>query len=148
MALYIEAKVKHTKRMENGKFKKVNEPYLVDALSCTEAEARVTKEVAPHISGDFSVSAVKTTNIEEIFRDENGDFWYAVKANFISVNEKSGTEKLTPHYFLVQAPDFDTAVNNFYNGMKGTMADFVIASVTETKIMDVFEADLNNGLQD
>ncbi len=140
MALYIEAKVKYTKRMENGKFKKVTEPYLADALSCTEAEARVTKEVASHISGDFTVTAVKKTNIDEIFRDDRGDFWFSVKANFISYNEKNDTEKLTPHLFLVQAADFDTAVSNFYEGMKGTMVDFVIASVSETKIMDVFDA--------
>lgn len=139
MALYIEAKVKYTKRMENGKFKKVTEPYLADALSCTEAEARVTKEVLRHISGDFTVNAVKKTNIDEIFRDECGDFWFSVKVNFISFNEKNNTEKLTPHLFLVQATDFDTAVKNFHNGMKGTMVDYAIASVSETKIMDVFD---------
>ena len=140
MALYIEVKVKYTKRMENGKFRKVSEPYLADALSCTEAEARVTKEVTRHISGDFTVSAVKKTNIDEIFRDETGDFWYSVKANFITVNEKSNTEKLTPHFYLVQATDFETALENFQDGMKGTMADYVIASISETKIMDVFAA--------
>lgn len=141
MALYIEAKVKYTKRLENGKFRKVNEPYLVDALSCTEAEARVTKEVSRYINGDFTVSAIKKTNIDEIFRDERGDFWYSVKANFITVNEKSDTEKLTPHYYLVQATDFETALETFKDGMKGTMIDYVIASISETKIMDVFEAE-------
>ena len=140
MALYIEAKVRYTKRMNNGKFKKVNEPYLADALSCTEAEARVTKEVSSHISGDFTVSAVKKTNIDEIFRDERGDFWYSVKANFITYNEKTETEKLTPHFYLVQATDLETALENFKDGMKGTMIDYAIASISETKIMDVFES--------
>lgn len=139
MALYIEAKVRFEKVMENGKVRKISEPYLVDALSFTEAEARITEEVMPYISGEFTVSAVKKTKIAEIFRDEKGGYWYMIKANFISLDEK-GVEKLNPTYFLVQASDFPTAYNNFMDGMKGTMADFTIAGITETKIMDVFDA--------
>lgn len=139
MALYIEAKVRFEKVMENGKVRKISEPYLVDALSFTEAEARITEEVMPYISGEFTVSAVKKTKIAEIFRDEKGGYWYMIKANFISLDEK-GVEKLSPTYFLVQASDFPTAYNNFMDGMKGTMADFTIAGITETKIMDVFDA--------
>ena len=55
MALYIETKVRFDKMMENGKVKKVTEPYLVDALSFTEAEARIIEEVTPYISGEFTV---------------------------------------------------------------------------------------------
>lgn len=139
METFIEAKVKFNKQLENGKFKKVNEPYIVKALSFTEAEARVTKEVSPYISGEFTVSAVKKSNIVEIFRNAEGNFWYKVKANFINIDEKTAVEKLTPVYYLVQAQDFRTAYDNFLKGMKGTMADFVIASITETKIMDVFD---------
>lgn len=139
MNAFIEAKVRFNKRMEDGKIKKVNEPYLVKALSFTEAEARVTEEVRPHISGDFTVSAIAKSNISEIFYNENGDFWYKVKANFISYDEKTNTEKLAPVFYLVQAYDFRSAYDNFLEGMKGTVSDFTIASITETKIMDVFE---------
>lgn len=61
MAQWFECKVRYDKLMENGMQKKVNEPYMVDALSFTEAEARIIEEVTPFISGDFSVSAVKRT---------------------------------------------------------------------------------------
>ena len=64
---------------ENGTVKRVNEPYLVDALSFTEAEARIIEEQTPFISGEFSVSAVKRTKITEIFYDETGDRWFLVK---------------------------------------------------------------------
>ena len=67
MALYFECKVRYEKMGENGLVKKVNEPYLVDALTFTEAEARVTEEVKPFISGDFDVTAAKKTKIAEIF---------------------------------------------------------------------------------
>ncbi len=136
---YIEAKVRFKKQLENGKIKDVVEPYLVKAASFTEAEARATKEVEPYISGEFNVEAVTKSNVAEIFYDESGDRWYKVKANFIHFDEKTNTEKLTSTYYMVQAYDFRKALENFITGMKGTVADFEIAAITETKIMDVFE---------
>ena len=75
MAAWFECKVKYDKLAENGHQKTVTEPYLVDALSFTEAEARIIEEITPFISGDFKVTAVKRTNTAEIFWDEEGDRW-------------------------------------------------------------------------
>ncbi len=72
---WFETKVRYDKMMENGTQKKVNEPYMVDALSFTEAEARTIEEMTPFISGDFSISAVKRTNITEIFWNDAADKW-------------------------------------------------------------------------
>lgn len=138
MALYIETKIRYDKVMENGINKKVTEPYLVDALSFTEAEARIIEEQSPYISGEFSVSAVKKTNIAEIFRDSTGDRWYNCKLAFITIDEKTAQEKRTNSHILVQASDFRNAYENLINGMKGTMADFEIVSISETPIMDVY----------
>lgn len=140
MSRFIEAKVSYDKLLENGLKKRVVEPYLVDALSFTEAEARITEEVAPSISGEFSVSAVKKSNIGELFFDDSGDRWYKVKAMFISIDVKSAVEKKKASYFLVQASDFKQALDNFNAGMKGTMADYEIAAISETVIMDVYLA--------
>lgn len=140
MSRFIETKVSFDKMLENGSVKKVTEPYLVDALSFTEAEARITEEIRPFISGEFTVSAVKKSNIAELFFDESGDRWYKVKAMFISIDEKSGAEKKKASYFLVQASDFKEALDNFNAGMKGTVSDYEIASISETVIMDVYRA--------
>lgn len=144
MAQWFECKVRYDKLMENGMQKKVNEPYMVDALSFTEAEARIIEEVTPFISCDFSVSAVKRTNISEIFWDDSADKWYHVKVNFITIDEKSAVEKKTTSHILVAATDFKGALDNFMEGMKGTMADFEIASIAETTIMDVYKAKLSS----
>lgn len=144
MANWFECKVRYDKTQENGSVKKVNEPYLVDALSFTEAEARIIEEQTPYISGDFSVAAVKRTKIAEIFYDENGDRWYQAKAAFITIDEKSGAEKKTMVIFLVQASDFKSAFENFVEGMKTTMADYEIVSITETPLMDVYKEKLGN----
>lgn len=143
MALWFECKVKYDRMQENGMVKKVNEPYLVDALTFTEAEARIIEEVKPFISGDFSISAVKKTKISEIFFDETGDKYYMVKVNFIIPDEKTGVEKKTANFMLVAASDFKGALDRFEQGMAGTLGDYEIASITETPIMDVYPLDLS-----
>ena len=142
-ALWFECKVRYDKMQENGTVKKVNEPYLVDALTFTEAEARIMEEMKPFISGEYSISSEKKTKISEIFFNEGGDRYYLVKVNFITLDEKSGVEKKTVTQILVQASDFDSALANFKKGMEGTMADYEIASIAETLLMDVFGADLS-----
>lgn len=138
MANWFECKVRYDKMMENGVPKKVNEPYLVDALSFTEAEARIIEEQTPFISGEFSVSAVKRTKISEIFRDDTADRWYMAKVAFITIDEKTAVEKRTVSQILVAGSDFDSALNNFKDGMRGTMADFELVSLCETPLMDVY----------
>lgn len=144
MAQWIEVRARYDKMMENGSVKKVTEPYLADALSCTEAEARVTEELTPFISGDFRISSVVTTKISEIFWDASGDRFYKVKVNFITIDEKTASEKKTATYILVQASSFKEAYDNFIDGMKGTMADYEIEAITETKLVDVYRADLTS----
>ena len=140
MHTWFEGKIRYEKVAENGMNKKVTEPYLVDALSFTEAEARLIEEMTPFISGEFSVSAVKTTKYTELFfsDEEQDDRWYKCKLMFVTFDEKSSSVKKTAQYYLVQASDFRKAVKRLDECMKGTMVDYVIASVSETAIMDVY----------
>ncbi len=147
MSQWFECKVRYDKTMENGAVKKVNEPYLVDALSFTEAEARIIEEQTPFISGEFSVSAVKRTKIAEIFWDDFADKWYMVKVAFITIDEKTAAEKKSVSHILVAASDFKGALENFTEGMKGTLADYEIVAISETPLMDVYKANLNQAIK-
>ncbi|MBO4965319.1 MAG: DUF4494 domain-containing protein [Muribaculaceae bacterium] len=138
MAIWFECKVRYDKMQENGVPKKVNEPYLLDALTFTEAESRIIEEITPYISGEFSVSAVKKTKISDIFFSDNGDRYYMVKVTFVSYDEKTGKEKKSSSFILVQANDVADALNKFNEGMKGTVSDYEVASIAETPLMDVF----------
>ena len=146
MTQWVETKVRYEKTMENGLQKKVTEPYLVDALSFTEAERRIIKEVEPFMPGEFTVSAVKKSNISEIFWNDadNADKWFKVKVNFITINEKTLQGKKTASYMLVQASDIHDALKSLDDGMKGTIADYQIASIAETPLMDVYCAELSD----
>lgn len=140
MSEWFECKVKYEKALENGMTKKVTEPYLVDALSFTEAERRFIEEIEPFMSGEYMVTDIKRANYAELFEtdDDEADKWYKTKVAFITLDEKSGTEKKQNQNMLVQASDLRDAVARLDEGMKGTMADYEIAAVTETAIMDVF----------
>ena len=142
MANWFECKVKYVRMLETGMQKAVNEPYLVDALSFTEAEARIIEEMQPYISGEFKVDSVKRVRVSEMFFDETGDRWYKAKVNFVTLDEKKGVEKRTASYMYVQATEFSKALQNLMEGMKGTMSDFEVASITETSLLDVFKEDL------
>lgn len=133
-------KIRFEKTMENGQNKMVTEPYLVDALSHSEAEERIIKEMEPYVSGEFTVPGIVPAKYSEIFfADEAAaDRYFKCKLAYITIDEKSGTEKRTMTNVLVQASDLRDAVKKLDEGMKGSMADYLILSVTETMIMDVY----------
>lgn len=137
---WFECKIKYEKTMENGLVKKVTEPYLVDALSFTEAEKRIIDEVSPFMTGEFEVADIKRARYAEFFEtaEESADSWFRAKLTFITLDEKSGKEKKSSQNVLIQAADLRGAIARLDEGMKGSMLDYVISSVTETAIMDVF----------
>ena len=136
---WFECKVTYEKTLENGTVKKVTEPYLIDALSFTEAEARIIEELKPYISGEFTIADIKRAKLSELFFNENGDRYFKAKVYFITLDEKSGMEKKTAAQMLIQASDIDEALAELKKGMAGTLADYTIATLAETPIMDVFQ---------
>lgn len=140
MGTWFECKIRYEKTMENGMRKKVNELYLIDAMSFTEAESRIIEEMKQFISGEFKVKAIKLANYREYFNNDNeyADKWYKVKANFITVDEKSGKEKRSGWYALVKSDSTVNAEKYFHERMKGTLSDYIVESVSETALMDVY----------
>ncbi|EIY48027.1 hypothetical protein HMPREF1068_03106 [Bacteroides nordii CL02T12C05] len=140
MSTLFECKIKYEKVQDNGTTKKVTEPYIVKALTFTEAENNIVEEMLPFISGEFTISDIKRANYSELFfcEEEAADRWFKCKLIFITLDEKSGAEKRTSTQVLVQASDLRDAVKKLDEGMKGTMADYKIGSVSETAIMDVY----------
>lgn len=136
---WFQCKVKYERNAEDGSITKVNEAYLIDALSFTEAEERINEEMKPYISGEFLVADIKRARISELFENESGDRWYRSKIYFISLDEEKGVEKRIAATMFAQASTLKEAVEVIENGMKGTLADYEIASVTETNVMDVFK---------
>lgn len=137
---WFECKVRYDKTMEDGLIKSTTETYLVDALSFTEAERRFIQEITPRVSGEYTVTDIRRTKIAELFesQDSLADRWFKARVAFVSIDEKSGAEKRAVQTMMVQAIDLRDAVKNLDQGMANTLADYVIVSIAETKILDVF----------
>ncbi|WP_289054595.1 DUF4494 domain-containing protein [Carboxylicivirga marina] len=135
----FECKVKYEKIDEqSGKEKKVSETYLIDAVSFTEAESRIYKEMESMIRGEFIVTNIRKANYTEIFENEEGDIWYKSKISFASVDEKSGKEKKVSNQILVLASDMKDAFEKIHQGMGGMTVDFDINAISESPILDFF----------
>ncbi len=139
MHTWFQCKVKYERNVDDGSIAKVSETYLIDALSFTEAEERINEEMKPYISGDFMVTDIKRAKINELFENESGDRWYRSKVNFVSLDEEKGVEKRIATTMYAQASTLKEAVDVIDKGMKGTLADYEIASVAETDVMDIFK---------
>jgi len=143
---WFECKIRYEKLDDKGKGKKVTETYLVDALSFSEAEERISKEVAPFMSGEFSISGIKKAGINEIFPNDEGDRWYKCKVNFISIDEIKATEKKITSNILVLGSNIKEAWDHLENALKDTMSDYEVPAITETLIMDIFPYKVDGNL--
>lgn len=139
-ANWFEAKVKYMKVNEEGREKKVNEAYLLDAMSYTEAESRIMHEMEALISGDYYISSLKKSNITELVpsEDETDDRWYKAKVAIIDADEVSGKEKSSYQYYLVAAGNIDRALENLKKSLSTYVVPYEIASIADTQFMDVF----------
>ncbi|WP_394748947.1 DUF4494 domain-containing protein [Spongiimicrobium salis] len=140
-ATWYECKVKYRKLDEaSGMQKLKTEPFLVDAVSYTEAESRITEEMSVYLSDsdEIKITNIKVANYAEIHPFENSDRWFKSKVSLIAFDEESGKERKTNQYLLVQANDVKEAYDNTIDVMKGTMGDYTVPAIAESPIMDVF----------
>lgn len=138
---WFECKVRYQKTMEDGSEKTVTELYTVDAFSFTEAEASIIKKMAPYVSGELKVANINRANYGEIFFSDvdDDDLWFKARLAFITIDEKTEKEKRSYYNYLVQAKSIERARRYVDEVMGRTMIDYEVNSLSETKIMDVFE---------
>ena len=140
-ANWFECKIRYEKVMDDGLAKKVTESYTVNAMSFSEAEARITEEMKAYISCSFTVEDIKKAPYKEIFFSDadTADKWYKAKLAFITLDENTEKEKRSNVTYLVQAGSLSEAMKNIDEVMVATMISYESLSVQETKLMDVFE---------
>ena len=138
---WFETIVRYDKTMESGEVKKVSETYVVDAITFGEAEENIAEIAKSYASGDFDIKNINPAPYSEIFfaDEDTDDKYYRVKLAFITIDERTGKEKKSKVTYLVQAGSLEQARMNTEEVMNGTMIDYEFVSVTETKILDVFE---------
>lgn len=134
-------KVKYMKQFKDGSLKNVTESYLVDAVSFTEAEARIYEELGSLIRGDFKIKGIQKQDVADIFQYPDADDWYKAKVSYISVDADSGKEKKVINYFLISAHSVKDASIRMEESLEGMMVSYDIPSIVKSPIVEIFPYD-------
>lgn len=137
---WFECSVSYEKVQEDGTERRITEKYVVEAFSFTEAEKQIIDELRNYVSGELTVKGIVPAQYNEIFfSDAHSDgYWFKVKVKFITLDERSNKEKYTNVVYLVQGSDISSAKAYIENILSGSMSDFDLCGINETKILDVF----------
>lgn len=138
MSNWFTVKVKYTKQLEDGTFKRVSEPYLVNAMTFTDAETRIYEELGNSIRGEFLVTAISRADYHDIFKYEDSDIWYKVKIRFEAGGEDGGKTKKVTQDFLISATSVKEANDRIKESLQGMLIDFGIPSISISPIVDIF----------
>lgn len=139
-ANWFEGKVKFIRIGEDGRERKVAEVYLLDAMSYTEAESRIIREMEGITSGEFWITGLKKSNVTEVVEstDVNDDRWYKAKVAIVDADEVSGREKRSFLYYLVAASDASRALENLNKALETFLVPWEVVSVSDSQVSDVF----------
>ncbi|MTI32043.1 DUF4494 domain-containing protein [Xanthovirga aplysinae] len=138
MKTWFLCKVKYLREDDKGLLKSVTEPYLVDAMSFTEAEARIYEEMSKIVRGDFTVPNISKSNIVDIFHYEDADVWHKCKVSYVVVDDESGKEKRVNHFMIVTAKDVKEAYDRIHESLNNMLVTFRVPEVVESPIVEVF----------
>lgn len=137
MATWFHGSISYLKEDEAGSMKSIQEQYLVDAVSHTEAEERLNKQIVTGAT-DFQVKRIVPLKIADLFTHEEGEQWFKTKVIYFSVDEKSGKDKRIVNQILVNATGIDQALERIKEGMKNWLIPYEVEGISLTKILDVF----------
>lgn len=138
MQVWFECKAKYQKIDDNGRERNVTESYLLDAVSFTDAEARIIAELQSMVRGEFTVTDIKKSKISEVFPFEVGEWWYRATINLVTIDEEAGKEKKLRVFYLVQADDIEQALQRLNESLSFLVVPYVTTSIAVSNIVDVF----------
>ena len=135
---WFTVKVKYTKQLDNGQFKRVSEPYLLAAMTFTDAEARIYEELGSIIKGEFNVVGITRTEIHDIFAYDDADVWYKVKITYESQTDDEEKAKKVAQNFLVSAHSVKDEFDRIKESLSTLMVDYQIPSIIVSPIVEIF----------
>ena len=138
MQTWFECKVKYTKVTESGKEQTVTENFLLDAVSFTDAETRITRQMQEMVRGEFSVTDIKKSRIGEVFPYDTGEWWFKATINLVTVDEEAGKEKKMRTYYLIMADDIKQALERLDESLSYLVIPYVVSALAVSTIVDVF----------
>jgi hypothetical protein len=138
MNSWFTVKVKYTKQLENGTFKRVSEPYLLAAMTFTDAEARIYEELGSSIRGEFQVTGIARTDLHDIFQYDDAEQWFKCKVTYDRIDEDGEKAKTISQNFLVSAANVKESYDRIEESLATLMIDFNVVSITSSPIVEIF----------
>lgn len=138
MNTLFTVKVRYTKQLDNGSFKRVTDPYVLAAHTFSDAEARIYEELGSIIRGEFNVVSITRTELQDIFMYDGYDVFYKATVSFESYDEGSEKKKKQKMNFLVTTDSVKDANEKIRESLSGWLADYTIDAVAVTPIVDFF----------
>ncbi|MFQ3213071.1 MAG: hypothetical protein ACJAT1_001944 [Marivirga sp.] len=137
MKQWFLCKVKYQKEDENGRLRSLTEPYLVDAVSFTEAETRIYEEMGERVRGEFLITGISKSKIMDVFKYDDVDVWYKCKVVYY-VAEESGKEKKIANQMIITAHNVKEAYDRMYESLNNMLVSFQVPEIVESPIIEVF----------
>ena len=138
MSNWFTVKVRYTKQLDNGALKRVSEPYLLSAMTFTDAEASIYEELGAVIRGEFNVTGISRTELNDIFAYDDTGVWYKCKVVYDNLDADTETTKKVSQNFLVEASSVKEAYERLTDNLKGMLVAFQIPSVMVSPIVEIF----------
>ena len=141
MNTWFIVKVKYTKQLDDGRLKRVTEPYVVDSVSFTDAEARIYEEIGQYVKGEFIIKGISRVDFADVFYYDDSDDWYKCKMTYLAVDADKETEKKINSNLLVTANSVKEAYERIKESLSDMTVSFDVPSIVLTPIVDVIPYD-------
>jgi len=118
---------------------KVKETYLVEAVSCADAEQQVLEHVQPLMWGnDCDIPQVRKRLFFDVFPSEDKTLWFEAKVELITIDGDRETRKAVK--YLIQEDSIHQALKE----LKFKLSDFDcdIISIAKSPIIEVMRNDI------
>lgn len=137
---WFEVKVKCVRQQEDGTFKRITEPYLIQGMTFGDVETRTTEVVGSSVRGEFVVDSIKRFTVHDIFGYDDSDVWYKSTISFKS-EEDGGKGKKVSQTFLTAASSVKEGTERLVESLQGMMIDYEITGTVVTPLMDIIPFD-------
>lgn len=139
MQTWFESKVKYNKVSESGNEQIVTENFLLDAVSYTDAETRIIRQMQQMVKGgEFTIVDIKKSRIAEVFPFDTGEWWFKATINLVTIDEDAGKEKKLRTYYLIMADDIKEALERLDESLSFLVIPYVVSSLAVSTIVDIF----------
>jgi hypothetical protein len=138
------AKVKYTKQLNNGAFKRVSEQFILEAMTFGHAEERIFEQLN-HIKGEIILDDLKRTSFHDMFfgfvSETEQPLFVQAKITVTAFTDDSATPKAVPYKFLIRVKDFSEAegyLNDLIDSIGLDITKVETQGITKTTFVDYF----------